>query len=79
MGSVPGALLGGFIVTLSTLTIGASDQVAEGATASRVTLLTGVLLIAVLAVRESGVLRLRRERPPVDVPTQREAKQEVGV
>jgi sulfate-transporting ATPase len=80
VGSVPGALLGGFIVTASTLSLGASDDVADGGTASTVTLLTGVVLIAVVAVRESGVLRdlLRglRSDPPDDDPAaslQREA------
>jgi ABC-type branched-subunit amino acid transport system permease subunit len=75
VGSVPGAIIGGFIVTGSTLSLGASDDVADGGTASTVTLLTGVVLIAVVAVRESGVLRLRRPSAPVDVPGQRQADQ----
>jgi branched-subunit amino acid ABC-type transport system permease component len=85
VGSVPGALVGGFIVTFSTLSLGASDDVADGGTASRVTFLTGVVLIVVVALRESGVLQRlvdrRRAAPPGDpvVPGQRTARQEVGV
>jgi ABC-type branched-subunit amino acid transport system permease subunit len=83
VGSVPGALFGGFIVTFSTLTLGASDDVADGGTASIATFLTGVLLIAVVALRESGVVRglLQRARPADDaddpvVPAQRQAQLE---
>ena len=84
VGSVPGAVLGGFIVTFSTLSFGASDQVAEGGTASVVTLITGVLLIAVVAVRDSGVvgrLLAGRSQPPDDpvLPGLRAERQEVGV
>lgn len=84
VGSVPGAVLGGFIVTFSTLSFGASDEVAEGGTASVVTLITGVLLISVVALRDSGVVgRLlagRRSQPPDDpVLPQRAAREEVGV
>lgn len=75
IGSVPGAVLGGFIVTASTLTFGASGEVADGDTASVVTLLTGVLLIAVVALRESHalgrVVRGVRGSSPPDVPAQR--------
>lgn len=84
VGSVPGAVLGGFIVTFSTLSFGASDQVAEGGTASVVTLITGVLLIAVVALRDSGVvgrLLASRSAPPDDpvLPGQRAAREQVGV
>lgn len=84
VGSVPGAVLGGFIVTFSTLSFGASDEVAEGGTASIVTLITGVLLIAVVALRDSGVvgrLLAGRSQPPEDpvLPGQRAAREEVGV
>ncbi|MCW2681939.1 MAG: hypothetical protein JWM62_3340 [Frankiales bacterium] len=78
VGSVPGAVLGGFIVTFSTLSFGASDEVARGETASQVTFLTGVLLIAVVAVRDSGVVgrvrdRFRSDPPdPGPLPEQRE-------
>jgi ABC-type branched-subunit amino acid transport system permease subunit len=82
VGSVPGALLGGFLVTFSTLSLGASDQVAEGETASLVTLLTGVLLIAVVALRDSGVLgRLTgglRGSPRAGVPAQRSDSEDAG-
>ena len=84
VGSVPGAVLGGFIVTFSTLSLGASDEVAEGSTASVVTLVTGVLLIAVVALRDSGVIgRLLSGRtgPPdePELPTRTGTRQEVGV
>lgn len=85
VGSVPGAVLGGFIVTFSTLTFGASDEVAEGGTASVVTLITGVLLIAVVALRDSGVIgRLLsglRSAPPDEpvLPGPLVARREVGV
>jgi branched-subunit amino acid ABC-type transport system permease component len=81
VGSVPGAVIGGFIVTFSTLSLGASDQVAEGETASLVTLLTGVLLIAVVALRDSGIVQVSRRRAAAaDVPVQRDPDQEkVGV
>jgi sulfate-transporting ATPase len=81
VGSVPGAFFGGLIVTLSTLSFGSSDEVADGGTASVTTFFTGVLLIAVVALRESGALRLRR-RPAGDVPAlpaQRSADERVGV
>ncbi len=53
--SVPGALFGGMIVTLSTLTLGATDDVANGRAASVVTLLTGVVLVAVLNASPDGI------------------------
>jgi branched-subunit amino acid ABC-type transport system permease component len=73
--SVPGAIVGGFIVTLSTLTIGGTAEVASGRSASTVTLLTGALLIGILVVAQDGlfgllsrVFRFRRpQREPVAV------------
>ncbi len=71
--SVPGAVFGGVIVTLSTLTLGATDQVASGRAASVVTLLTGALLVAVLNASPDGVAgavgrTLDRVRRPEPVP-----------
>ncbi|MCW2778429.1 MAG: transporter related protein, partial [Frankiales bacterium] len=73
--SVPGALFGGMIVTLSTLTLGATDDVANGRAASVVTALTGVVLVAVLNASPDGVAgavgrgldRRRRTTPAVPV------------
>ena len=79
VGSVPGAVLGGAIVTASTLTFGAGDEVADGGTASVVTLLTGVVLVLVVVLRDGGVARrlLDRRRPsPPDVPEQRDRSPE---
>jgi ABC-type branched-subunit amino acid transport system permease subunit len=56
--SVPGAIVGGFIVTLSTLTIGGTADVASGRSASTVTLLTGLLLIGILAAAPDGMAGL---------------------
>jgi sulfate-transporting ATPase len=56
--SVPGALVGGFIVTSSTLTIGATDQVASGRSAAFVTAVTGALLIGVLMAAPDGLAGL---------------------
>jgi ABC-type branched-subunit amino acid transport system permease subunit len=56
--SVPGAFFGGLIVTSSTLTVGATDQVASGRSASLVTALTGLLLIGVLLVAPDGLAGL---------------------
>jgi branched-chain amino acid transport system permease protein len=78
--SVPGAFLGGLIVTSSTLTVGATDQVANGRSVSLVAALTGLLLIGVLMVAPDGIAGLwsrfldqfRRPRavppPPVEPP-----------
>jgi branched-chain amino acid transport system permease protein len=56
--SVPGAFFGGLIVTLSTLTVGSTSEVASGRSTSLVTLLTGVLLIAILAAAPDGLAGL---------------------
>ncbi|MCU1588496.1 MAG: branched-chain amino acid transporter permease, partial [Frankiales bacterium] len=71
VGSVPAAVLGGMVITLQTLTFGKTDQVASGQGFAVSTLLTGVLLIAVLAVAPQGIAgliqrltrRFRRQRP----------------
>ena len=55
VGSVPGAFIGGLIVTASTLSA-AGDEVATGEATSIVTLLTGIVLIAVVVLRDSGVV-----------------------
>jgi branched-chain amino acid transport system permease protein len=56
-GSVPGAILGGGIVTLSTLSFGASG-VGGGGAGSATTLATGVALVAVLLVAPTGLAGL---------------------
>jgi branched-chain amino acid transport system permease protein len=53
--SVPGAFFGGLVVTLTTLDFGSTGQVANGSTTSLTTLLTGALLIGVLALTPDGV------------------------
>jgi ABC-type branched-subunit amino acid transport system permease subunit len=53
--SVPGAFLGGLVVTLTTLDFGQSGEVASGRSAALTTLLTGVILLAVLRVAPDGV------------------------
>lgn len=67
--SVPGAIVGGFIVTLSTLTIGGTAEVASGRSASMVTLFTGLLLIGILAAAPDGMAGLasRWRRGPREV------------
>ncbi|GAC1445561.1 MAG: hypothetical protein NVSMB55_27310 [Mycobacteriales bacterium] len=56
--SVPGAFFGGLIITSSTLTVGATDQVANGRSVSLVTGLTGLLLIGVLMAAPDGLAGL---------------------
>jgi ABC-type branched-subunit amino acid transport system permease subunit len=71
IGSVPGAFFGGLVVTLSTLDFGATTDVANGRFTATVTALTGVILIAVLAVAPDGIAgavsRVLRRTPPEDV------------
>ncbi|MGB8651347.1 MAG: ABC transporter permease [Mycobacteriales bacterium] len=63
--SVPGAFFGGLVVTLTTLDFNATTDVASGRTTSVTTLLTGLLLIAVLATSPDGLAGLVRrvQRP----------------
>lgn len=67
VGSVPGAVLGGLIVTLSTLSFGSSTDIASGFSASATSALTGVVLILVLRFAPEGVTgvaaRAVRRRP----------------
>jgi branched-subunit amino acid ABC-type transport system permease component len=56
--SVPGAFLGGLVVTLTTLDVGGAGQVANGKSVSLTTLLTGLVLIGVLAVAPHGLTGL---------------------
>jgi len=55
VGSVPGAVLGGVIVTVSTLSFGSSTEIASGFSASATSALTGVVLILVLRFAPDGV------------------------
>jgi sulfate-transporting ATPase len=65
VGSVPAAFFGGLVITLS-LVLGNSDGVADGKAVSVTTLVTGALLIGVLAVAPQGIAGLlqRLRRPP---------------
>lgn len=70
LGSVPGALIGGGIVTLSTLSFGSGEgQVADGSSAV-VTILTAVALVTVLITAPQGltgvVARVRDRLRPAD-------------
>jgi len=71
VGSVPGAVLGGVIVTLSTVSFGSSTEIASGFSASATSALTGVVLILVLRFAPDGITgvagRLSR-RTPARVP-----------
>lgn len=55
VGSVPGAVLGGLIVTLTTLTFGSTSDVTSGSAVSVTTMLTGLFLIGVLALTPEGI------------------------
>ncbi len=59
-GSVPGAVLGGLIVTVSTLSFG-GNGVASGLSGSMVTLLTGGVLIVVMLVAPTGLAGLAQD------------------
>jgi ABC-type branched-subunit amino acid transport system permease subunit len=67
VGSVPGAVLGGFIVTLTTLDFGGTSDVANGSQVSYTTMLTGLVLIGILAATPEGLTgalsRGTRNRP----------------
>jgi branched-chain amino acid transport system permease protein len=53
--SVPGAFFGGLVVTLTTLDFGSTTEVVNGGTTSLTTLITGALLIGVLALSPEGL------------------------
>lgn len=59
-GSVPGALVGGLIITVSTLSFGSGSGIASDRSAAVVTLITGTLLIAVLVGSPDGLVGLAR-------------------
>jgi branched-subunit amino acid ABC-type transport system permease component len=72
--SVPGALLGGIIVTLTTLSTSSGSQVASGAEAASVTAITGLVFIGILRIAPHGLsglaargLQLYREAGPPPV------------
>ncbi|MCW2543917.1 MAG: transporter related protein [Frankiales bacterium] len=70
VGSVPAAVLGGMVISLSTLTLSSTHEVSTGRGVSASTLVTGVVLIGVLAVAPQGIAGLlqrlrRRPAPPV--------------
>ena len=56
--SVPGALVGGLVVTVSLLSFGDSASVSDGRAESLSSLVTGILLVAVLAVAPTGLAGL---------------------
>lgn len=69
--SVPGALVGGMVVTLSTLTFGNTGDVASGRAVSISTVVTGALLIGVLSASPdglSGLLTRARRRQAQPAP-----------
>jgi branched-chain amino acid transport system permease protein len=55
VGSVPGAVFGGMIVTLTTLTFGSTSDVTSGSAVATTTFLTGLVLIGILALTPEGV------------------------
>lgn len=58
VGSIPGAVLGGGIVVLSTLSFGSGSGLASDSTASLITALTGVALAATLLLAPDGIAGL---------------------
>ena len=62
VGSVPGAVLGGVIVTLTTLDFGSTSDTANGSQVSATTFFTGLLLIGILAVTPEGLTGLAARR-----------------
>jgi branched-subunit amino acid ABC-type transport system permease component len=58
VGSVPGAVLGGIIVTLSTLSFGSSTDIASGFSSSAISAGTGLVLVLVLRFAPEGVTGL---------------------
>ena len=69
--SVPGALIGGLIVTLSTLNFG--NGVATGASGSAVTMVTGAGLIAAVLLAPSGLAGALRSATARFAPTRHPA------
>lgn len=71
VGSIPGAVLGGAIVVLSTLSFGGGSELADSGAASLVTAFTGVALAGTLLAAPDGVAGLagrltQRWRPGTD-------------
>ncbi|HXA42966.1 MAG TPA: ABC transporter permease [Candidatus Solibacter sp.] len=71
--SVPGAILGGVIVTLTTVSFGASNAVTTGADAAGVTALTGLIFMGILRIAPQGLsglagrgLQLYRDAAPAE-------------
>ncbi len=65
VGSVPGAVIGGAIVVLSTLSFGGGGELSSDVGASLVTLLTGIALAATVVMAPRGLTGLaRRTRRP---------------
>jgi branched-chain amino acid transport system permease protein len=58
VGSVPGAVFGGLIVTLTTLDFGDTSQTANGGSVAFTTMLTGLVLIGVLTLAPDGLAGL---------------------
>lgn len=59
-GSVPGAVVGGLIITVSTLNFSSGSGIASNRSAAVITLITGALLIAVLVGSPDGIAGLVR-------------------
>lgn len=64
-GSVPGAVIGGGIVVLSTLSFGGGGELSSDTGASIVTMLTGVALAATVVLAPDGVAGVLRRRRAV--------------
>ncbi len=66
VGSVPGAFFGGLLVTLTTIDIGATSDVANGKFVAYTTMVTGLVLIGVLMASPDGIAgalgRVRRQQ-----------------
>jgi branched-chain amino acid transport system permease protein len=71
--SVPGAILGGVIVTLTTVSFGSANSVTTGAEAAGVTALTGIIFMGILRIAPHGLsglvsrgMQLYREAAPAE-------------